>query len=269
MTSVPGSVVSLWRYPVKSMMGEELACARIQPDGIAGDRVHALIDHETGRVASAKNPAKWGRLMECRAQLLGDAGTSPAAVSITLPDGRTVRSDQDSVDRLLSDFVQREVTLANLVPVSPSLEEYSPDMQELPVKDVVTESAMPEDTFFDVAVIHLLTTATLERFRAIYPEGRLDVRRFRPNIVVEPAGDREGFVENEWTGHTVSIGNGVQLEVTQPCPRCVMTTLPQAGLPRDTGILRATAQFNNLNAGVYASVREEGTVNRSDSVVVD
>lgn len=269
MTKVSGSVVSLWRYPVKSMMGEELECARIRSDGIAGDRVRALIDRETGKVASAKNPAKWGRLMECRAELLGDAGTSAATVRITFPDGRTVRSDQEGVDRVLSDFVQREVTLASLVPASPSLEEYSPDMEGLPERDVMTESAMPEGTFFDVDVIHLLTNATLQRFRALYPEGRLDVRRFRPNIVVELADDREGFVENDWPGHTVLIGTGVQLEVTQPCPRCVMTTLPQAGLPRDPGILRATAQFNNLNAGVYASVRKQGTVNRSDSVAVD
>lgn len=268
MTIASGSAVSLWRYPVKSMMGEALESARIGPGGLVGDRVHALIDRETGRVASAKNPAKWGRLMQCRAELLGDASAGAAVVRIVLPDGRAIRSDDDGVNRTLSDFVEREVTLASLVPVSPRLEEYSPDMEELPERDVTTESAMAEGTFFDVEVIHLLTTATLQRLRAIYPEGQLDVRRFRPNIVVEPVVDREGFVEDDWTGHTASIGTGIQLEVTQPCPRCVMTTLPQGELPRDPGVLRATAQFNDLNAGVYAAVREGGTVNRLDPVVV-
>lgn len=268
MTSISGSVASLWRYPVKSMMGEELECARIRSRGIVGDRVHALIDRKTGKVASAKNPAKWGRLMTCRAELLDDTGTDAATVSITLPDGRAIRSDQDGVDQIFSDFLQREVALANLVPASPTVEEYSPDMEEIPDRDVTAEAAMREGTFFDVEVLHLLTTATLQRLRAIHPEGRLDVRRFRPNIVIEPAVDCEGFVEDDWTGHTVSIGTGIQLAVTQPCPRCVMTTLPQANLPRDPGILRATAQFNNLNAGVYASVRKQGTVSRSDSVAV-
>lgn len=268
MASIAGTVVSLWRYPVKSMMGEELECARVHADGIAGDRLHALIDRETGKVASAKNPAKWGRLMECRAELLGDAGTNAGAVRITLPDGSAIRSDEDGVDRALSDFVEREVSLASLVPASPSLEEYSPDMEELAARDVITDSAMPEGTFFDVEVIHLLTTASLRRLRAIHPEGRFDVRRFRPNVVVEPADDRDRFVENHWTGRAVSVGTEVELEVTQPCQRCVMTTLPQADLPRDPGILRATARFNKLNAGVYASVRKEGTVKRSDRVMV-
>ncbi len=263
-----GSVVSLWRYPVKSMMGEELCQASLTAAGIAGDRTFALVDRETGKVASAKNPNKWARLMECRAELVEEPVTDRAEAVITFPDGARVRSDQPDVHRLLSRFIGREVSLERLAPEAPSLEEYSPDVRELPERDVLSDEAMAAGTFFDVAVIHLLTTATLECLRALYPRGTIDARRFRPNIVVEPTRGETGFVEDGWVGHTVRIGKAASLAVTQPCRRCVMTTLPQGELPRDTGILRATARHNDVNAGVYASVTAECDIDRADDVIV-
>lgn len=268
MTAGSGSVVSVWRYPVKSMMGEELGKARVGPGGVAGDRMYALIDRATGNVASAKNPAKWARLMECRAELRETGSMRPLTALITLPDGSTVTSDQSDVDQVLSRFLGREVTLASTAPETPRQEEYSPDLDELPERDVLTEESLPEGTFFDVAAIHLLSTATLDRLQELYPRGKLDVRRFRPNLVVAPPVDEKGFVENDWTGYVVRIGTDVRLAVTAPCPRCVMTTLPQAGLPRDSGILRTTARFNELNAGVYASVTAAGTIRRGDAFIL-
>src|SRR5207253_7021980 len=123
-------------------------------------------------------------------------------------------------------------------------EEYWPDMEGLEHRDTVTEWELPTGTFFDLAVVHLLTTATIERLRALYPEGRIEVRRFRRNIVVATGPDQQGFVENDWIGHTLAIGDEVRLQITGPCPRCVMTTLPQGDLPKDAGILRTAAQSN-------------------------
>ena len=114
-------------------------------------------------------------------------------------------------------------------------------------------------------MVHLLTTATLDRLRALYPDGRFEVRRFRPNIVVETANGEKDFVENAWIGRTLAIGNA-QLSITGPCPRCVMTTLSQADLPKDNGILRTAAQHNRANVGVYASVLQGGNVRRGDSL---
>jgi uncharacterized protein YcbX len=88
-------------------------------------------------------------------------------------------------------------------------------------------SRLPETTFFDCAFVHLLSTATLDRLRALYPQGRFEVRRFRPNIAVETANDEKDFVEHAWIGQTLTLGDAVRLSVTGPCPRCVMTTLPQ------------------------------------------
>lgn len=100
---------------------------------------------------------------------------------------------------------------------------------------------MPPRTFFDLAVLPVLTTATANRLWELYPGGRFEVRRFRPNIVVQPATGDEGFVEDAWAGESLAIGDEVRIRVTGPCPRCVMTTLSQGDLPSDPGILR-TAQ---------------------------
>jgi hypothetical protein len=111
-----------------------------------------------------------------------------------------------------------------------------------------------------------LTTATLDRLRELYPQGRFEIRRFRPNIVLQVGSGEKSFAEDAWIGHTLAIGSEVRLNVTGPCPRCVMTTLPQGDLPRDTGILRTAAQHNQANVGVYAAVRRGGTIRRGDPV---
>jgi uncharacterized protein YcbX len=139
-------------------------------------------------------------------------------------------------------------------------------MDGLAHRETVTEEAMPTGTFFDLAVVHVLTTGTIDRLRELYPQGRFEVRRFRPNIVVEPASGEKNFVENAWIGHTLAIGDEVRLSITGPCPRCVMTTLPQGDLPRDPRILRTAAQHNQVNVGVYAAVLRGGRIHRGDPV---
>jgi uncharacterized protein YcbX len=145
-------------------------------------------------------------------------------------------------------------------------EEYWPDIEGLDFRDTVTDFALPEGTFFDAAPVHLVTTATLDWLRALYPEGRFEVRRFRPNLVVETPEGQDGFVENAWAGRTLAIGDSVRIQITRPCARCVMTTLPQSDLPRDSGILRTAARHNRASVGVYASVARGGTVGRGDPV---
>jgi uncharacterized protein YcbX len=279
--TVLGSVVALWRYPVKSMMGEELNAAEVTNRGLLGDRAYGLVDRAAGKVASAKNPRKWPHLFDFRAALAG-APTLDApvpAVRITLPDGTIVSSEQPDVDQILSQVLEREVTLdrterrdqgvvepAVADPRPGTAEEYWPDMEGLDYRDTVTEFNLPEGTFFDAAAVHVLTTATVDRLRELYPPGRFEVRRFRPNMVVETASGVAGFAENAWIGHTLVIGDTVRLSITGPCPRCVMTTLPQGDLPKDSGILRTAAQHNQANVGVYASVSRDGMVRRGDAV---
>jgi uncharacterized protein len=157
-------------------------------------------------------------------------------VWIMLPDGSNMTSDQPNANAVLSRFFEREVTLAQTAPDSPALEEYWPDIDGLAHRETVTEESIalssPKGSFFDYAVAHVITTNTLNRLRELYPQGRLEARRFRPNIIVTLGKGEADFVENSWVGLSVEIGETLLL-VTNPCPRCVMTTLPQAGLPKD------------------------------------
>jgi len=246
-----------------------------------GDRVYALVDRSDGKVASAKNPRKWPQLFDFRADFLDPPRPSSKVppVRITLPEGTVVSSEQSDVNRILSRALNREVTLDATErgrredvestfpsPWTPKAEEYWPDMEGLDYRDTVTDFNLPEGTFFDCAVVHLLTTATVDRLRELYPPGRFEVRRFRPNIVMETGSDVKDFVENGWIGRTLAIGDAVRLSVTGPCPRCVMTTLSQGDLPKDPGILRTAAQHNHANVGLYASVVRGGTVRRGDAI---
>jgi uncharacterized protein len=277
--STVGKVVSLWRYPVKSMLGEELNSSYVTDRGLLGDRVYALIDHQTGKVASAKNPGKWGRLFDFHAAFIDSlqqavVGEDIPPVRITLPDGSQIFSGHNDANNTLSRVLGREVSVMKAGLEKPSYEEYWPDIEGLAQREMVTDEAMPPQTFFDVAVIHLLTTSTINRLRELYPEGRFEVRRFRPNIVVESSTavseDKRDFIENSWVGKNLAIGEETVLRVIGPCTRCVMTTLPQGDLPKDLGILRTVAKYNQVHAGVYASVhRGGGTIRRGDPVQLE
>ncbi len=263
-----GSVGSLWRYPIKSMMGEELNASAITERGLLGDRAYALMDSSTGKVVSAKNPRKWSNLFEFRANYseAPRSGEKLPPVQITLPESTIVTSEQSDIDQTLSAALGRDVELRTSAPKTPTLEEYWPYMDGLDHRETVTDEEMPPETFFDLAVIHVLTTATINRLRELYPAGRFEVRRFRPNIVVEPASGETAFVENSWIGRTLILGDEVRLSISGPCPRCVMTTLPQGDLPKDVGILRTAAQHNQVNVGVYATILQGGMVRRGDPV---
>jgi uncharacterized protein len=267
-----GSVAALWRYPVKSMLGEELNAVEVTARGLLGDRRFAVVDAATGKVAGAKNPRKWGNFLDFRAAYVEppEPGADLPAVRVTLPDGTVVTSGQADLPDILSAVLGREVSFAEARQAGQSpgttAEEYWPDVEGLDFRDTVTDFDLPAGTFFDVAVVHLVTTATIDRLRALYPPGRFDVRRFRPNIVVSTGPDEAGFAEEEWIGHTVAIGSQARLRITGPCGRCVMTTLPQGDLPKDSGILRTAAQHNHVNVGVYADVIAGGPIRRGDLV---
>jgi uncharacterized protein YcbX len=268
-----GKVVSLWRYPVKSMLGEELNSSYVTERGLVGDRTYALVDEETGKVASAKNPRKWEKLFDFRSAFIDipQVAQNIPPVRITLPDGTQILSNQDEdIDYALSKAIGRDVRLMSADLERPSYEEFWPDIDGLAQRNAVTDENMPQQTFFDIAVIHILTTATINRLRELYPEGHFEVRRFRPNIVVESTSSKEkDFIENSWIDKKIAIGEEIMLRVVGPCTRCVMITLPQGDLPRDLGILRTVARYNEVNVGVYASVIQGGTIHRGDVVKVE
>ena len=283
---VVGWVVSLWRYPVKSMSGEGLKASDVTERGLVGDRAYALIDRETGKLASAKHPRKWARLLDFGATFVEPprTGCPTPPVRIAFPDGSSRASTEAGLDGRLSEALGRDVIFSASAPDAATFEEVWPAVKgsrlygrvqpaergEV-VTDVPAAFAAPSGTFFDFSAVHLLTTNTLDRLRALAPESRFEVRRFRPNIVVE-IPRVEGFVENDWARRIVRIGE-VRLKMIIPTPRCVMTTLAQGDLSGDPRILRATAEHNRIRAGglgelpcagVYAAVLTPGTIRQGD-----
>jgi MOSC domain-containing protein len=265
-----GSVVSVSRYPVKSMLGEEVDLSYVTERGLLGDRALALVDQSTGKVVSAKNPRKWGKLFECRAAFLDTPESNLAlpSVRITLPDGSTLLSNQAGSDERISMALGSQVKLTAAYPEKPNYEEYWPDVEGRGHRNVVTTETMPARTFFDAAPVHILSTTTLDRLHELYPQGSFKASRFRPNIVIEPSRGAKGLVEEDWSNRVVRIGE-VSLRISGPCTRCVMTTLPQGDLPEDLGILRTVVRHNKGKAGIYASVERSGRIRKTDPVWVE
>jgi uncharacterized protein len=287
-----GTVAALWRFPVKSMLGETIDNADVSEGGVAGDRAYALIDGETGKVVSAKNPKLWPGLFGCRAAFVGAPnGDEAPAVRVTLGDGTSVRSDSPDVDSRLSRFFGRRVVLARAAPADFRIDQYHPDIEDADPgghRDAVLEqklgSALFDElglrspvrvgAFFDSFPISVLTTSTLDRLNELSPASRFDERRFRMNVIVRTA--TPGFVENEWVGRALGFHDGVQISVSMPDPRCVMLTLMQEDLPKDSEVLRTLVRHNRLDiagarwpcAGVYATVKAGGTIRRGEQVVL-
>lgn len=245
-----GRVAEVWRYPVKSMQGEALARAAVGPGGLDGDRRFAVVDPATGRVASAKAPKKWGALLGFRAAL------RDGVLVVTTPDGEECRDDLRAV---VARVLGRPAELRETPPAAAAIEIDWPDVPGLPGAGTATVEGLPARSFFDLAPVHLLTTATLRRFRELAPGADFDARRFRPNLVIDTAAGVDGFAEAAWVGRELVVG-GVRLGVTAPCSRCVMTTLAQPGLSAEPRVLRAAVAHNAAAVGVYAAVRASGEV---------
>ncbi|MFQ5847099.1 MAG: MOSC domain-containing protein [Candidatus Methylomirabilales bacterium] len=293
-SGVVGSVAGLWRFPVKSMRGERLEQAEFTARGLVGDRAYALIDAETGKVVSAKSVRLFPDLFGCQAAFVEPPrlGREVPPVRISLPDGTSVTSDSSTVDRVLSTCFRRDVTLGRAAPDDFTIDMYHPDVEDLDPaghRDTVVEqklgsaffaeaglaSPVPVGSFFDLFPVSVLTTSTLEQLSELQPQSRFDQRRFRMNVIV---GTKEaGFVENDWIGHELAIGDAVRLNVALPDPRCVMTTLAQDELPKDTDVLRTLTRHNRVQvgdagqfpcAGVYAVVEAPGTMRTGDRVAL-
>jgi hypothetical protein len=275
-------VDQIWQHPVKSMIGVSVAHADVRVDGLVGDRWWAVRDEVRGGIRGAK---KIGELMTLAARYVGDAA---GAVEITLPDGTTVRSSDPDVDARISAALAHEVTLWPLQPRD-ELDHYRrgrPDsvdvMVELreifgreesePLPDFsifppeIMEYESPPGTYVDAFPLHVMTTTALRALDDALPDATIDVRRFRPNVVIDAGDDAAGHPEFGWIGRRLRIGTAV-VEIGEKCPRCVMVTREiDASLPADRSILRHVVRNLDQNVGVYATVLQPGTIRVGDAV---
>jgi len=259
------TVSSLYRYPVKSLLGEDLQSAAIDLRGVAGDRAYAVIDPAENRVGSAKIPKKWARLYEFRAAYNPSPNGAASVPQVTFPDGSSVPADHPEIDALLSRELGKEVRMVSTKPEGLSLEAVKPGLDAIELPETVDFPLI--HPFFDFAALHIVTDAALDHLRSLYPAGDFDARRFRPNIVVHAPGE-SGFLEETWIGKTLAIGGEVRVRVLMNTHRCAATTLAHQGLPKDNEILRTANKHNAGNVGVYAAVVETGTVRVGDVVEV-
>jgi uncharacterized protein YcbX len=273
-----GTVTALRRYPVKSMLGEEVTASEVTRAGLAGDRRLAVLSRRTGKIASAKYPRLWRALLTLAAAEAGDRG----AVRITLPDGTAVWHGDAGTDEVLSALLGHPVTLTGTPPPGACLDRAVPEAvlrdgvdARVPAELSEIAGAAP-GTFFDFAPVHLLTTSTLRRIAALSPGRRSDPERYRPNIVVGTGAD--GFAENDWPHRELRVGADLVLRVIARTPRCAVPTLAHGGLARDPDALRVLARHNRVTAlesrapepcaGVYAEVLNPGRVRAGDAVAL-
>jgi uncharacterized protein YcbX len=280
-----GTIAEINRYAVKSMLGESLQSTPVGESGIPGDRAYALIDIESGKIASAKDPRKWAQLLDFRSAYDGEVDRD--ALVLTLPDGARVRATASDVDALVSAACGRQVRLSADTAINTY--DYVWEVEGIAPAEVVTGSQvgttddgapistmptamMAPGTFQDVAPLTLITTSALRAMKAQYPEGDWSPARFRMNLLID--NEDEGVVENAWPGRRLRIGSA-ELAISALAPRCVMTTLPQSGLPRDRAILRTVSAHNRQPfgdfgiwacLGVYADVVTPGSVGCGDRV---
>ena len=276
---VLGTVARLRRYLVKSMLGEDLAASDVTFTGLTGDRRLAVLSRTTGKIASAKFPRLWRDLLTLSAT--ADEDTANGAVRITLPEGKTVWSNDAAVDAILSDLLDEPVTLTATPPSEAVLDRAVPEAvlrdgvdAQVPAELMELGGGGPPGTFVDFAPLHLLTTSTLDRIAELSPGRRADLERYRPNIVVRTTAP--GFAENDWLERNLRVGNELVLRVIVRTPRCAVPTLAHGALPRDPDALRVLARHNRVEpldsldpepcAGVYAQVLRPGRVRTGDAV---
>ena len=275
-----GTVAALRRYPVKSMLGEDVDAGDVTFTGLAGDRQLAVVSRATGKIASAKFPRLWRDLLTLSAAAADDPAAD-GAVRITLPEGKTVWSTDAGVDAVLSGLLDEPVTLTATPVPGAALDRAVPEAvlrdgvdAQVPAELMEIGGGGPPGTFVDFAPLHLLTTSTLDRIAELSPYGRADLERYRPNVVIRTAA--AGFTENDWLERILRVGDDLVLRVIARTPRCAVPTLAHGALPRDPDALRVLARHNRVEpldsvdpepcAGVYAEVLRPGYIRLGDPV---
>jgi uncharacterized protein YcbX len=275
------------------MLGERVRAAAVTEQGFPADRRLALVDRETGKIASAKAPRLWRALLRCSASLDpgdgeldagGDGPGGASGVRIDVPGGKPMWSGDPDVDERLSAYIGRPVRLSHSRDGEATLDRSIPEEvlaagldAEVGASSIEIGSGSPAGAgFVDFAPLHLITTSTLDRIAELNPRGVIELERYRPNLVIRTA--EPGFVENDWLGREVRVGKRLRLLVIARTPRCAVPTLEHGTMPRDVAALRSLAEHNRVPvmpdvpaepcAGVYAQVLAPGGITEGDRVLV-
>ncbi len=275
-------IAEIHRYPIKSMLGEQLERAELTEHGLAGDRGWALKDEVRGALTGAK---RFAELMSYAARYVEEPTAEQRSPAVEIrARGRTLSSADGNVNDTLSELLGHRVSLWPLLP--PELEahyrreplpegtdietmlrqlfartpeEPLPDVSQFP--EILATHESPPGTYFDAFPLLLLTRSALgeleRRARSAGNASIFDARRFRPNLLIDTPD--AGFVEDDWVGRELRMGDAI-IKVEMPCPRCIMTTHGFDDLPKDPKVMRALVQHHGGDLGVYASVLQPGVI---------
>jgi MOSC domain-containing protein len=275
-TSV-GTIAELWRYPVKSMLGERVSELLVTSGGAVGDRAWALREATSGRIASAK---KYPRLLAFGATYETEpTPDGPGRIKIESPDGSRFTPDDKEASAIVSEVVGARLQFESCAGADErtSIDPHTVfgDVPVGKLKPEWTAGTMPDyfqlmsGSFLEIGPLFLVTSGSIDHLRMLQgATARIDRRRFRPNIYVDSERARGGFVEDDWLGKTLTLGRQVELDQLQPTLWCVTSTLAQEDLPRDLSILRTAAQHHKGCLGVYASVRAAGVIRVNDAITL-
>jgi hypothetical protein len=246
-------IAELWRFPVKSLLGERLPRLSLVGDGVDGDRLWGILDRGDGRILTARREP---RLLFAASRI----GTDDVPL-ITLPGGRMLMGPGPATDDALSAWLGKAVTLVSAIECDASRAEYFADATDDNSRAI--EWTMPQGRFVDAYPVLVMSTAGLRSGAAAYPAGAWDVRRFRPNILIELEG--EGWLEDTWAERGLRVGTA-QLVPRRRCIRCTMVNRAQPGLERDVNIYKTLNRTHGGDAGMWAQVVRPGTVSEGDVV---
>jgi len=225
---VIGKVDSLWKYPVKSLVGEKIETVVLNDRGLDGDRIYA-VSSTKGKLGSGKNTRRFTRIDGLFAM---SARTTKSGVSIKFPNGNELADDDPALNDQLSQLLGQDVKLTK--------------------EDNISH--------FDQGAIHILTTKTLLSLQNLLPDSHISASRFRPNIVIDSSHEAAALI-----GKTLKIGE-VRLKVIQETERCRMITLSQSDLDYSPEILKTISKSYSLNFGVYAQIISTGDISIGNEV---
>ncbi|HEV7254935.1 MAG TPA: MOSC domain-containing protein [Mesorhizobium sp.] len=241
--AVIGRVSELWRYPVSSLGGERVAVLAVEAAGVPGERGYGVVALDDGKIAAPGMDRRWEPLPGVKAR------SAEGRIELSTDGKRWVAVPSPEADRALSD------RLGFAAAVHPYADGPLPEGYDGP-------RAVNR---YRPSALHLVTTASLGRLKALHPAGDADARRFRPNILIEMPDAPGRFPETEWIGRALTVGEA-RLTVEEPCRRCGFTIMAQDELERDADVLRQLVRHNGHNMGVYCAVARPGVLRVGDPV---
>lgn len=280
-----GTIKEIWRYPVKGMAGERVNSCFMDAFGMRGDHLFAVRDTVRREIQSCKFRPN---LLQCIANYTNsNDALSDKSFTIHFPDGTALASDSEEMNDKISALLGYASTLESLRPANETdfykrykkdghawLDELKATFVREPGEPLPDFSDLPQDfvdyvtqlgTFFLVSPFHIITTTSIEHLKNLLPDADWDMRRFRPNIVIEPVDGAEGLIEQDWIGKQLKVGD-ISIECSSPAPRCGAVTRKQQGLEADKSMLRTIVKEADQNLGIYGDIANSGMVQVGDEV---